>query len=171
MRDTVSGRDFDQYLTFRIDEGQYAFRVDTVREVIEYTKITRLPRMSETMRGVINIRGAVIPVFDLKLLFGMGRTQEATDTSIIVLEIRGSRNLAAVGVLTDSVQEVIRLDPGAVEPPPTLGRSAVSRAVSRAVTGIGKIGDEFVAILDIDELLGETGEELHAAEAAVAEAV
>ncbi|HUW42112.1 MAG TPA: chemotaxis protein CheW [Rectinemataceae bacterium] len=167
MRDTESGRDFDQYLTFRLGEEQYAFRVDAVREVIEYTRITRLPRMSETMRGVINIRGAVIPVFDLKLLFGMGRTQEATDTSIVVLEIRGSRNLAAVGVLADSVQEVIRLDPGTVEPPPTLGIGAASRAV----TGIGKLGDEFVTILDIDEALDETGKELHAAEEAVAEAV
>jgi purine-binding chemotaxis protein CheW len=164
MDERESDAAFDQYLTFRLGEERYAFQVDSVREVIEYTQVTRLPRTTESLRGVINIRGAMIPVFDLKLLFDMGRTEEGTDTSIIVLETRGKSELVAVGVLTDSVQEVINLDRSAVKPPPRLGM----RMEGQSVKGIGKLSEGFVTILDIDEIIGET--DIPAAEA-VAQAV
>lgn len=155
----------DQYLTFRLGDEQYAFKVDSVREVIEYTKVTKIPRAARSMRGVINIRGSMIPVFDLKLLFDMGTTEKTADTSIIVLELEETIGLVAMGALADSVQEVIRLDPTSIERPPALGTASIRHAVR----GIGKLGDRFVTILDIHQIFGESGEEMPIAEAVLAE--
>src|SRR5512134_1263104 len=112
-----------QYLTFRLGEEVFALDITQVREVLDYTQITRVPRMPEFMRGVINLRGSVVPVVDLRLKFGMSATERTVNTCIIIAEVTIQSERTLLGALADSVQEVIDLEPGQVEPPPRLGTS------------------------------------------------
>jgi len=137
-----------QYLTFRLGEEVFALDISQVREVLDYTNITRVPRMPEFMRGVINLRGSVVPVVDLRLKFGMSATERTVNTCIIIAEvaIEGERTL--LGALADSVQEVIDLEPGQIEPPPRLGTSIHAQFIR----GMGKRDEHFVIILDVDKV-------------------
>jgi purine-binding chemotaxis protein CheW len=137
-----------QYLTFRLGEEVFALDIGQVREVLDYTAITRVPRMPEFMRVVINLRGAVVPVVDLRLKFGMSATERTVNTCIIIAEvaIEGERTL--LGALADSVQEVIDLAAGQIEPPPRLGTSIRSEFIR----GMGKHDERFVIILDVDRV-------------------
>jgi purine-binding chemotaxis protein CheW len=137
-----------QYLTFRLGEEVFALDIAQVREVLDYTPITRVPRMPEFMRGVINLRGSVVPVVDLRLKFGMSATERTVNTCIIIAEvaIEGERTL--LGALADSVQEVIDLEPGQIEPPPRLGTSVQAQFIR----GMGKRDEHFVTILDVDRV-------------------
>src|SRR5208282_4367353 len=113
----------NQYLSFSLDGERYAVRIDKVHEVLEYTHITRLPRMDDFMKGIINLRGAGIPVIDLRLKFGMPETPIGKDTAIIVMEIENDGATAVVGALADAVHEVMELPESAIEPPPRFGPS------------------------------------------------
>jgi len=137
-----------QYLTFRLGEEVFALDITQVREVLDYTAITRVPRMPEFMRGVINLRGSVVPVVDLRLKFGMALTERTVNTCIIIAEvaIEGERTL--LGALADSVQEVIDLEAGQIEPPPRLGTSINAQFIR----GMGKRDERFVIILDVDRV-------------------
>jgi purine-binding chemotaxis protein CheW len=137
-----------QYLTFRLGEEVFALDIAQVREVLDYTAITRVPRMPEFMRGVINLRGSVVPVVDLRLKFWMSATERTLNTCIIIAEvaIEGERTL--LGALADSVQEVIDLEAGQIEPPPRLGTSINARFIR----GMGKRDEHFVIILDADRV-------------------
>jgi purine-binding chemotaxis protein CheW len=137
-----------QYLTFRLAEEVFALEISQVREVLDFTQITRVPRMPEFMRGVINLRGSVVPVVDLRLKFGMSATERTVNTCIIIAEvaIEGERTL--LGALADSVQEVLDLEPGQIEPPPRLGASVDARFIR----GMGKRDERFVIILDVDRV-------------------
>jgi chemotaxis signal transduction protein len=101
-----------QFLTFTLDEEQYAVDVAKVREVLEYTKVTRVPRMPEYMCGVINLRGSVVPVIDLRLKFGLKAVERTINTSIVVMEIEMGEDTVILGALTDSVKEVIDFEAG-----------------------------------------------------------
>jgi purine-binding chemotaxis protein CheW len=137
-----------QYLTFRLGEEVFALEIAQVREVLDFTAITRVPRMPEFMRGVINLRGSVVPVVDLRLKFGMAATERTVNTCIIIAEvvIEGERTL--LGALADSVQEVIDLEAGQIEPPPRLGTSINAQFIR----GMGKRDERFVIILDVDRV-------------------
>ena len=137
-----------QYLTFTLGEEVFALDITQVREVLDYTAITRVPRMPEFMRGVINLRGSVVPVVDLRLKFGMSVTERTVNTCIIIAEvaIEGERTL--LGALADSVQEVIDLEAGQIEPPPRLGSSIRAEFIR----GMGKRDERFVIILDVDRI-------------------
>jgi len=137
-----------QYLTFRLGEEVFALDITQVREVLDYTNITRVPRMPEFMRGVINLRGSVVPVVDLRLKFGMSGTERTVNTCIIIAEvtIEGERTL--LGALADSVQEVIDLEAGQIEPAPRLGTSIHAQFIR----GMGKREENFVIILDVDKV-------------------
>ena len=137
-----------QYLTFRLAEEVFALDIAQVREVLDYTQITKVPRMPEFMRGVINLRGSVVPVVDLRLKFGMSATERTVNTCIIIAEvaIEGERTL--LGALADSVQEVIDLEAGQIEPPPRLGTSIRAEFIR----GMGKRDENFVIILDVDKV-------------------
>ena len=151
-----SGDDANQYLTFMLAEEQYAVDVYDVKEVLEYTTVTRVPRTQEFMRGVINLRGSVVPVIDLRLKFGMEATSKTIDTSIIVMEVEIGAGKVTVGCLADSVQEVINLDPELIEPAPKIG----TRINTDFIRGIGKQDERFVIVLDIDRVFSD--EELSA---------
>jgi len=137
-----------QYLTFTLDEEQYAVDVAKVREVLEYTKVTRVPRMPEYMCGVINLRGSVVPVIDLRLKFGLKAVERTINTSIVVMEIEMGEDTVVLGALTDSVKEVIDFEAGDIEPAPRIG----TKLETEFIRGMGKKNDSFIIILDIDRV-------------------
>src|SRR5512142_3430013 len=100
-----------QYLTFKLDEEVFALDIAKVREVLDFTTITKVPRTPEFMRGVINLRGSVVPVVDLRLKFGMTRTEKTVNTCIIIVEVKVDDDTTTLGALADSVQEVMDLEP------------------------------------------------------------
>ncbi|OPY59946.1 MAG: Chemotaxis protein CheW [Syntrophorhabdaceae bacterium PtaU1.Bin034] len=138
----------EQYLTFKLEDEVYAVEVAKVREILDYTPITKVPRTPDFMRGVINVRGSVVPVLDLRLKFGMTLTEKSVDTCIIVLEITLEEETAILGALADSVQEVIDLEPGQIEPAPRIG----GRINTEFIRGMGKRDGRFIMILDIDKV-------------------
>ena len=137
-----------QYLTFRLGEEVFALEITQVREVLDYTPITRVPRMPAFMRGVINLRGSVVPVVDLRLKFGMSATERTLNTCIIIAEVAIGGERTLLGALADSVQEVIDLEAGQIEPPPRLGTSIHAEFIR----GMGKRDERFVIILDVDRV-------------------
>lgn len=138
-----------QYLTFSLGEEDFALEIAKVREVLDYTNITKVPRMPEFLRGVINLRGNVVPVTDLRLKLGMSATERTVNTCIVIVEIDIDGELMDMGVLTDSVQEVLDLDQSQIEPPPRLG----TKLNTEFIRGMGKRDDRFLIILDIDKVL------------------
>jgi purine-binding chemotaxis protein CheW len=137
-----------QYLTFRLGEEVFALDIAQVKEVLDFTTATRVPRTPDFMRGVINLRGTVVPVVDLRLKFGMSRTEQTVNTCVIITEITVDGERTIVGALADSVQEVMDLDAGQIEPAPRLG----TRLNTDFLKGIGKHGGQFVMILDINRV-------------------
>ncbi|NTW88612.1 MAG: purine-binding chemotaxis protein CheW [Desulfobulbaceae bacterium] len=137
-----------QYLTFKLADEIFAFDVAKVREILELTTITKVPQTPEFMRGVINLRGSVVPVIDLKLNFSMQRTEQTINTCIIVVEVNLHGEAIVLGVLADSVQEVVEMEPNLIEPAPKLG----TKLNTEFIKGMGKVGENFVMILDIDRV-------------------
>jgi len=135
-----------QYLTFKLDQEVFAVDVAKVREILDFTPATKVPGTPEYMRGVINVRGNVVPVVDMRLKFGMSQTEKTVDTCIIVLEIAVDQDTTVLGALVDSVQEVFELEPAQIEPPPRIG----TRWRTEFIRGIGKHNNELIIILDID---------------------
>jgi purine-binding chemotaxis protein CheW len=138
----------NQYLTFTLDNEQYAIGVAKVREVLEYTKITKLPRTAVFMKGIINLRGAGVPVIDLRLKFGLPETPITKNTSIIVMEVESLEGSVVVGALADAVHEVVDIDDKAIEPAPRFG----TRLAAEFIKGVGKKDDLFIILLDIDRI-------------------
>jgi purine-binding chemotaxis protein CheW len=137
-----------QFLTFKLDQELFAMEVSKVREVLEFNKITRVPRTPSYMRGVINLRGKVVPVVDLRLKLGLEPTQVTVDTCVVISEIAVDGESTVLGALVDSVQEVINLEAGHVAPPPRLGK----QVDSTAIRAMGKRDDQFIMILDLDRI-------------------
>lgn len=143
-----SGSISTQYLTFKLEEEVYAVDVAKVREILDFPSITKVPRTPDFMRGVINLRGSVVPVVDMRLKFDMSKTEKSLNTCIVVVEVMLDNEPSVIGALADSVQEVIELDESQIEPPPKIG----SRLKVEFLKGMGKIGDRFLMILDIDKV-------------------
>ena len=139
-----------QYLTFMLGEEHYAVEVEKVKEVLEFTKITHVPKMPPFMLGVINLRGSVVPVIDLRLKFGMEKTEKSVETGIIVMEITFEGETVILGGLADSVQQVIELDSSNIEP--ASPRSIGMRIDTHFIKGMGKHEENFLIILDIDKV-------------------
>jgi purine-binding chemotaxis protein CheW len=137
-----------QYLTFKLGEEMFALDIAKVREVLDFTTVTRVPRTPEFMRGVINLRGSVVPVVDLRLKFGMTRTESGVNTCIIITEVTVDGDRTVLGALADSVQEVIDLVPGDVSPAPRIG----TRINTEFIQGMGKRDDRFIILLDVDRV-------------------
>ncbi len=141
----------DQYLTFRLGEEVFALEIGKVREVLDFTNITKVPQTPPFMRGVINLRGSVVPVMDMNLKFGMPETAKTVNTCIIIAEIVVEGETTVVGALADSVREVLDLEPGQIEPAPKIG----TRLNTDFIKGMGKTDDTFIIILDIDRVFSE----------------
>ena len=134
------------FLTFTLAEELYAVTVARVQEVLSQRPLTVIPRTRDYMKGVINIRGNVIPVVDLRTKFGLPETETTVDTSIIVMDIHTDESAATVGCLTDSVEEVLDIEEDSVKPAPKIGTSVDTRFIR----GLGKKDERFVIILNID---------------------
>jgi len=137
-----------QYLTFRLGREVFATDVARVREVLDLTPITAIPRMPEFMSGVINLRGSVVPVVDLRLCLEMAKTENTRNTCIVVVEVLLDNEPTIIGALADSVEEVLDLEPDQIEPPPRIG----THLHTDFIRGIGRRDTQFVMILDIDRV-------------------
>lgn len=137
-----------QYLTFRLDDEVFALDIAKVREVLDFTTITKVPRTPDFMRGVINLRGSVVPVVDLRLKFGMSATERTVNTCVIIVEVRVDDDKVILGALADSVQEVLDLEPDHIEPAPKIG----TRLNTEFIRGMGKKDNQFIILLDMDRV-------------------
>ncbi len=145
-RETIT--ETTQYLTFKLDDEVFAVDVAKVREILDFTPATKVPGTPDFMRGIINVRGNVVPVVDMRLKFGMSQTEKTVDTCIVVMEIAVDDDTTVLGALVDSVQEVFELEPAQIEPPPRIG----TRWRTEFIKGIGKRNNELIIILDIDRV-------------------
>lgn len=154
--DTMGG----QYLSYNLDDEVFALEIGKVREVLEYRGVTRVPKTPDFMRGVINLRGSVVPVVDLKLKFGAGPTEASVDTCVIIVDVNVDGRPVVLGLLADAVREVFEQDGADIEPPPRIG----SWVKTRFIRGMAKRDDDFLILLDIDRVFAgdeiPTGREL-----------
>jgi purine-binding chemotaxis protein CheW len=137
-----------QYLSFNLGEELFALDISKVREVIEFLTVTKVPQMPEYMRGVINLRGGVVPVIDLKQRFGMEMTAKTVNTCVIITEVRVDGEPIILGAMADSVDEVFDLYANQIEPAPKIG----THLNTDFLKGMGKKDEEFILILDIDKV-------------------
>lgn len=151
-----------QYLTFTIADERYALAVGRVREVLELTRITKLPGQLRYFKGLIDLRGKGIPVIDMRARFGIPGTEATENRAIIVAELGTGTEMKLVGLLADAVHEVFEVDPGIIEAPPGLNANRSELLLK----GIAKDENGFVILLDADRLLDT--EELDEAEKAMA---
>ena len=139
----------NQYLTFFIRGEEYAVGILRVKEIIEYETVTRVPATPEHVRGVINLRGAVLPVVDLAAKFGQGSIEPARTTCIVVVETRMDGELLTVGLIADSVSEVVDIADDAIEPPPSFG----TNVRVDFLVGMAKLAGRLALVLEIDRIL------------------
>lgn len=144
----------EKFLTFELTGEEYGIEILKVREIIGLLSITTVPRTPEYVRGVINLRGKVIPVVDLKLKFGMKRSEDTRETCIIVVEVSHAGDKILTGILVDRVREVLDIKSENIEDPPEMGDGVETEFIK----GMGKTGDRVSILLDIDGVL--TGGEL-----------
>ena len=137
-----------QYLTFKLEEELFALDIGKVREVLDFTTITKVPQTPDYMRGVINLRGSVVPVVDLRLKFGMVMAEQTVNTCVIIVEVELDGEKVVMGAMADAVQEVLDLEPDQIEPPPRIG----TKLNTEFIKGMGKHAEQFIIILDIDKV-------------------
>jgi purine-binding chemotaxis protein CheW len=143
-----------QYLTFQMSDDEYAVGIPHVREIIEYSAVTRVPKAPAWIRGVINVRGSVVPVVDLAVKFGVAARPVTKTTCIIILEIQLDGEDSIMGVIADAVNEVTNFTAEDIEKVPSFG----TRVRVEYLLGMAKIGKKFALMLDIHKVL--SGEEL-----------
>lgn len=140
-----------QYLTFVLAGEPFAIGILAIKEIIEYRGLATVPMMPACVRGVINLRGAVVPVIDLQARFGRASSEVSKRTCIVIVEVAdeapGRRQV--VGVVVDAVNEVLDIAPADIEPPPSFG----ARIRSDFIAGVGKVRGKFVIVLDVDRVL------------------
>lgn len=138
-----------KYLTFRLESEEYGFEILKVREIIGVMDITHVPRTPEYIRGVINLRGKVIPVIDLRTKFEMETTEKTDETCVVVVDVSAQSETTQMGVLVDAVSEVLDIKESEIEDSPAFGTSVDSKFI----LGMGKVSDSVKILLDIDEVL------------------
>lgn len=138
-----------QYLTFMLAEQAYAVNIQRIKEIIEFNQLTEVPLMPPFIRGVINLRGRVVPVVDLLGRFGKGRAEAGRRTCIVILEALTEAGQQDIGIMVDAVNEVLGIALGDIEPPPTFG----TQIRTDFIEGIGKVEGRFVVLLAIDHIL------------------
>ncbi|GAB6038752.1 chemotaxis protein CheW [Fundidesulfovibrio butyratiphilus] len=150
MTDEANGKTLTS-LSFVLDKELFALDINNVREILDFTEITRIPQTPEYMRGVVNLRGNAIPVVDLRLKFGMGRTEQTIYSRIIILEVPLEDEVVVVGVMADAVKEVFEMERDQIKPPPKMG--AAVRA--DLLKGIGRHRKQFIMLLDVNKVFSD----------------
>ncbi len=138
-----------QYLTFTLGGEMFAVAILNVKEIIEYGTVTEIPMMPGFIRGVINLRGAVVPVIDLSCRFGGKATEVARRTCIVIIELNENGSKQDIGVMVDAVSEVLEIAQSEIEPPPTFG----AKIRTDFISGMGKVNGKFVILLDVARVL------------------
>jgi len=138
-----------QYLTFLLGGEMFAIGILGIKEIIEYGSLTAVPMMPKFIRGVINLRGAVVPVVDLSARFGRNASEVTRRTCIVILEVEADSQRQDVGVVVDSVSEVLAIATSEIEPPPAFG----AKIRTDFIGGMGKVGGKFVIILNAERVL------------------
>ncbi len=146
--DETGSIETNQYLTFKLDNEVFGLAIDKVREVLDFTTITRVPQTPAYMRGVINLRGSVVPVIDLHQKFGLSQTEQTVNTCIVIVETMMEDEITILGALADSVQEVLNIEPDQIEPAPKIG----TKLKTEFIRGMGKTNDKFIILLDVDKV-------------------
>jgi len=152
-----------QFLTFTVAEEEYAIDVQRVSEILAFVPLTRVPRAPGFIAGVMNLRGSVVPVVDLRVKLGMATTAATSKTCIIIVSVDSTNGRTIMGLLAEEVRQVMDLAPGDIESPPSFG----TRIDLSFLNGMGDLGDHFALILNVDKVLSDI--ELIAATAAAAE--
>jgi purine-binding chemotaxis protein CheW len=145
----ASSAEIAQYLTFLLGGEMYAVGILNVKEIIEYGSLTEIPMMPAFIRGVINLRGSVVPVIDLAARFGGHQTETSRRTCIVIIELSNADEHHDIGVVVDAVSEVLEVSSADIEPAPAFG----AKIRADFIQGMGKIGGKFVIILDIQRVL------------------
>jgi purine-binding chemotaxis protein CheW len=138
-----------QYLTFTVTGESFGITISSIREIIEYRTPTAVPMMPGYMRGIINLRGRVVPVIDLAVRFGRARTEETRRTCIVILEVEQQGEQHDIGVVVDAVSAVLEIADADIEPAPSFG----AKLRTDFINGMGKLGEKFVILLDISKVL------------------
>ncbi|PLX19706.1 MAG: chemotaxis protein CheW [Marinilabiliales bacterium] len=138
----------NSFLSFNLGEEEFAAHVGKVLNILEMTKITEVPKSPVYMKGVINLRGTVLPVVDTRIKFGMTPTEYTTNTCIVVMEVSIEGDEVQVGALVDSVQAVLEIGDNQIQPPPGIG----SKYKSEFIYGMAKVDEKFIMLLDMDKV-------------------
>jgi len=138
-----------QYLIFKAGGEQFAVGIAAIKEIIEYREVTSVPMMPAYLRGIINLRGRVVPVIDLLVRFGRARTETSRRTCFVILEVVHNDEQQYLGIVVDAVTAVLDIADADIEPPPKFG----AKLRSDFISGMGKLGEQFVIILDISKVL------------------
>lgn len=138
-----------QYLAFGLGGDAFAMEIGYVKEVLQYGELTEVPLMPPFIRGVINLRGAMVPVIDLSVRLGRALTQIARRSCVVILEVPRAEGSVVVGVIVENVSEVLELAASDIDPAPSFGRDLRSEFLS----GVGKVGERFVILLDVRQVL------------------
>lgn len=142
------------YLTFVLAEEMYGIQILAVQEIIQLIPTTAVPRTPEYVRGVVNLRGKVIPVVDLRSKFGMGETEDTPHTCIVVVQVSSGGGELTMGIVVDQVAEVLEVGSDQIEPPPSFGSSVDTSFL----LGVGKVEEKVVMLLDVERVLvGDDG--------------
>jgi purine-binding chemotaxis protein CheW len=144
-----AGQEVQQYLTFMLGGEVFAIGILHIKEIIEYGQLTSVPMMPEFIRGVINLRGAVVPVVDLASRFGGKPSQITRRSCIVILELEADEDTQVIGVVVDAVNEVLEIAGTDIEPPPSFG----TRIRTDFIQGMGKVQERFVIILNVNNVL------------------
>lgn len=151
--DSSIGQDLGgKYLTFSLGTEEYGIVITKIREIIGIMEITAVPHTPDFIKGVINLRGRVIPIIELRMRFGMEVRPYDERTCIIVVDVPGPTGVVQVGMLVDSVSEVINITAQDIEPPPDFGVSTDAENI----IGMGKIKGKLKILLDVDQVIGRT---------------
>lgn len=141
--------DQQQYLTFMLGGEMFAIGILAIKEIIEFGNLTVVPMMPDFIRGVINLRGAVVPVIDMSARFGRKSAEVTRRTCIVIIEVEADNEKQDVGVVVDAVNEVLEIPQEQIEPPPAFG----ARIRTDFIRGMGKVGGRFVIILNVSKVL------------------
>ncbi len=138
-----------QFLTFFLGGAEYAVSILRIREIFEFDTLTPVPTTPGWIRGVMNLRGSVVPVVDLSVKFGLGETPITKRSCVVIVEVELDGELSIMGALVDAVSRVVELSPDDIEPPPAFGTAVRVNCLE----GMGKVEEKFVPILDVDQVL------------------
>jgi purine-binding chemotaxis protein CheW len=140
-----------QFLTFTLGKEIFALDIVKVREVLELTTVSEIPKTPEYMKGVINLRGHAVPVVDMRLKLGMSQIEHTVDTCIIILEVAFGGEAIVMGALVDSVREVFEMSENDIEPAPKMGAAIEASYIK----GMGRQEEKFIIIVDVDRIFSE----------------